>query len=406
MVVAILLMMVSVPLIVKIVYKPHRRLLSHSLRTVDSIGSDWPLRIIAGVHTMSNVQAVMDLVQVSTPTERSPIYITVVHLVELTDETSAAAMLIVHDIYRSSHRRSTQANVKAQSEQIAEAVEDYRRLEHKDVTVECLTNLSPYRTMHEDICSIAEDKYATIVVLPFDIQSDDDEAKTVHYNGIRHMYQNMAASPPCTIGLLINRGMGGTYTSSSSYSAIPLVRRFIMFFIGGSDDREALTYVWRMASDRHVQLTVVRINEGKDLDDPTLLLAGEDRDETQGILNLLLVHERQKEADEEFMSEFRYRTINSSSVRYLDETSNNGDETIHIIRNIMGQEMFELCVVGKGDQHISPLTSGLSDLVEFPEIGAVADAIVTSHFSDHTSVLVIQRYIEKIEPRSKTDARD
>lgn len=379
MVVVIVVMMISVPIIVKLVYKPPHRELVHSSRTMGSIQSDWPLRILFGIHSIINVQPIMDLVQILHPTLRSPINVMVLHLMELTERTSAAAMLIMHNIYGSRNLKSAQANAMGELEHIMQGMENYGRINKDYVSVECSTTLSPYGSMHEDICSIVEDKYATLVILPFDLKCEAEEHDFVNYNGIRNMTLNLLECAPCTIGLLVNRGFG-TYASQHTNSSLP--RPFILFFIGGLDDREAVMYAWRTSSNHQVTLTVVRFVEGDD-----------ENGMNRGMLNTQ-DYKRERMEDEDFINRFKDSTKENTRVRFIEHVSNNGEETITIIRDIMARQVYELCIVGRGHGNVSPLILGLQDLVEYQELGVIADAIVTSHFSDRSSVMVIQHYVE------------
>lgn len=194
------------------------------------------------------------------------------------------------------------------------------------------------------------------------------------------MNQQVLLNAPCTVGLLVDHGLG-----KPNYG----MTCFVVFYIGGADDREALSYAWRMVWQPNVHLTVVRFVQGNSAVEPTPL---DDPDDGEGILNLLENYERQKELDEEFINEFKCKTVSSQSVSYSEEVVNSGEETTAIVRNVMSTNYYHLCIVGKGNKRISPIESGLSDLVEFQELGAIGDAIVTSDFSTNTSVLVIQHY--------------
>lgn len=64
-------------------------------------------------------------------------------------------------------------------------------------------------------------------------------------------------------------------------------------------------------------------------------------------------------------------------------------QTLTILREI--GEMYSLFVVGKnrGD---SPMTSGMNDWEECPELGAVGDFLASSNMDVNASVLVVQRH--------------
>lgn len=56
------------------------------------------------------------------------------------------------------------------------------------------------------------------------------------------------------------------------------------------------------------------------------------------------------------------------------------------------RDMYALIIVGKGDQGFSPLTTGLSNWEQFPELGNVGDLLASTEFNANGSVLVVQQY--------------
>jgi hypothetical protein len=56
-------------------------------------------------------------------------------------------------------------------------------------------------------------------------------------------------------------------------------------------------------------------------------------------------------------------------------------------------DVFGLFIVGRGQGNISPLTAGLTDWSECPELGAIGDLLASSDFATIASVLVVQQYV-------------
>ena len=73
-------------------------------------------------------------------------------------------------------------------------------------------------------------------------------------------------------------------------------------------------------------------------------------------------------------------------MKYVD----NGRQTVEALREL-GQR-FSLLIVGKGGRRSSPITTGLSDWEECPELGTVGDILASSEFNFNCSVLVIQQH--------------
>ncbi|PKI56525.1 hypothetical protein CRG98_023051 [Punica granatum] len=379
MVVTILVMMMSVPPIINYVYRPQGLMVRHKIRTIQSAGLESTFRILTCLHSKHEVQGITSLLRMSNPTALSKISAIGVHLVELT-HNSSAAMLIMHDSCRTkgNHQRSTEAK----SNLVISAMEEFGRENNGFISVECVTAVSRYATMHVDVCSIAEDKRATFIILPFhELGNGKDESEKFNIPSIRNMNLQVLSNAPCTVGLLVDCGLGKLNNSMNF---------IIMFFIGGPDDREALAYAWRMVWGPNVHLTVMRLLPGARAVDPTPL---DDPDESEGILSLLEDNERQKELDNEFICTFKHKMADNKSVSYSEEVVNSGDETMATLRDVMEKNDYNLCIVGKGNKRITAVESGLLDLIEYQELGPIGDAMVTSKFSKNASVLVIQHYI-------------
>lgn len=67
-----------------------------------------------------------------------------------------------------------------------------------------------------------------------------------------------------------------------------------------------------------------------------------------------------------------------------------GAETASALRDMA--DMYSLFIVGKGGRGHSPLTTGMSDWEECPELGTVGDLLGSSDFDLSGSVLVIQQH--------------
>ncbi|KAF8006522.1 hypothetical protein BT93_K0731 [Corymbia citriodora subsp. variegata] len=381
MVIALLVMTFTVPPIVSRIYRPEKPQMLHKRRTVQSTGLDSPLQVLAGIHSMQSMRGIVNLLQLSHATRQSPIHAVAVHLVELTEHTSAA-MLVVHDSYKHNSHMASEEDAEAESDQIIEAFEDYARNSNNTVSVEVLTALSPFATIHVDVCSIAEDKRASIIIIPFHIQGKNNDEPESSSSSIREINQNVLAAAPCSVALLVNRGLG-----MSNYRP----RAVLVFFVCGPDDREALAYAWRMAFDPEVHLTVVRFFEEEEATAPVPAPLDEPRDSEEAF-DVSEEHTRQRAMDEEYVNEFRSETMNSRSVTYKEEVVRDLSETLTAVRQIMEREPYELCIVGRGKQSTSPLVPSLKELTEYPELGALGDAIITSNFALNSSVLVVQQY--------------
>lgn len=360
-----------VPL-VSIIYKPSRKIASYKRRTIQTATKrESELRILTCIHSPINVPSIINLLQASHPSRKSPICVYVLHLVELTGRTSA--MLIVHNT--ATNPNPNAGGAEPHSDHIISA---FQNLELNNasggVSVQPLTAISPYSTMHEDICNLAEDKRVAFIVIPFHKQHTVDGNMESTNAAFRTINQNLLSHSPCSVGILVDRGLTGASKSAVNNSQIS--HRILVLFFGGPDDREALSFAARMLDNPAIHLTVLR------------LLAGDEAMEQNNAGK-----ERDRKMDENCVKEFKMRSdqVEDPRLDYIERVVNNGEETVAAIRSM--NDVHDLVVCGRGQGIITPLTAGLTDWSECPELGAIGDLLASSDFATTASVLVVQQYI-------------
>ncbi|WRX10446.1 Cation/H+ exchanger - like 5 [Theobroma cacao] len=366
--------------IVSTIYRPSRRFVPYKRRTIQTSKLDGELRVLVCIHNPRNVPTMINLLEASHPTKKSPICIYALHLVELTGR--ASAMLIVHNTRKSG--RPALNRTQAQSDHIINAFENFEQ--HAGcVSVQPLTAISPYSSMHEDICSLAEDKRVALVIIPFHKQQTVDGGMEATNPAFRMVNQNLLANAPCSVGILVDRGLSG----SSRLAANEMSHHVAVLFLGGPDDREALVYAWRMCEHPGTRLTVLRFVPGEDAVESTMQPTSDQNDPR--ILTVETDNSKEKQLDDECINDFRIKIANDESVTYTEKVVNNGEETVAAIRTL--DSSHDLFIVGRGQGMMSPLTTGLTDWSECPELGAIGDILASSDFASTVSVLVIQQYV-------------
>lgn len=343
------------PLLTTVV-KPVRRLVSYKRRTIRWSNPESELRILACVHFPRDVPSLISLVDIAHPTKRSPISVSALHLIELAGRASAFLL-----INASTHHHNSR--LQAQSEHIAHAFESYEQ-HAGGVSVHNLIAVSPYATMHEDAVGVAEDRHVALVLLPFHMHRSVDGGMEVSHPAIRGFNKNVMSSAPSTVGILVDRGLGGR-RGLSGY-------RIAVLFFGGHDDREALALAGRMVGHPAIELTVIRFIEKS----PTAAAAMTE-EET-----------RENRADEECIREFLARVVDGEA-EYEERALGNAEDVMASIREAEGE--VELFVVGKGQGAVgSQLTAGMTEWSEFSELGPIGDLLASTDSTTVASVLVVQ----------------
>lgn len=364
--------------IVTIVYKPSRNFTPYKRRTVQKTKLDREFLVLVSIHTPKVVPTIISLLEASCPNKKSPICIYVLHLVELTGR--ASGMLIVHNMRKTG--RPAMNRTQAQSDHIINAFENFEK-SAGCVYVQPLTAISPYSTMHEDICVLAEEKRVALIIIPFHKQQTVDGGLEITNPSFRTINQNVLANAPCSVGILVDRGLTGSTRSTMNQ----ISHHVAVLFFGGPDDREALAYAWRISEHPNINLTVMRFLPGETAtrSEPS------NNKNDHSILTVETERDREKQLDEEYVTEFRTKTGNDESIVYTERVVNHGEETVAAIRSI--DNSHDLFIVGRGEGSSSPLTAGLTDWSECPELGAIGDLLASSDFAMTASALVVQQYV-------------
>ncbi|XVE58668.1 hypothetical protein DITRI_Ditri04bG0187200 [Diplodiscus trichospermus] len=362
MVLTLLVMSSLIEPIMAFAYKPTRSIKEHKNRTIQETEPGSEFRILACVHSMRNVMGTLSLLDLSHATIKSPLSIFAIHLLELSGR-ACTAMLIVHDGYRGGGNRYCRA--QTETNQIIRAFENFEK-KNNAVTVETMTVVSPYTTMHMDICSLAEDKCVNLIIIPFHKQLIADGRMGNGNSNFADLNHNLLMNASCSVAILVDRGIGSKHVDSQINFSEKLARQIAMLYIGGPDDREALAYAWRMTGNLDVSLTVARFLPDVD---------------------------REKQIDDDqYIDEFKFKSINNNAITFTEKIVNSGEETIAAIRE-MG-DTYDLYVIGRRQgEAMSPATSGLSDGGGCPELGPIGDVLGSSNLVLHASVLVVQQYI-------------
>ncbi|TXG68863.1 hypothetical protein EZV62_003798 [Acer yangbiense] len=197
------------------------------------------------------------------------------------------------------------------------------------VSVNTFTAVSPPSIMHDDICTLALDKLASLIILPFhrkwyidgSVESDDDLIRTLN--------SRVLEKAPCSIGILIDRGN-------------------------------------RMAQDSRIVLTVAHFRDGDDNPAGTC----EDWDRMRDSIVL--------------------REVKTNGyINYMEKEVADGPETAMTIHSMVND--FDLIIVGRRNNVESQQTTGLKQWSEFPELGVLGDLLASIDYAGRCSVLVVQQ---------------
>ncbi|PRQ34681.1 putative cation/H+ exchanger [Rosa chinensis] len=348
-----------VPIIVKRLYDPSRKYAGYERRDIMHLKPNAELKILTCIHRSSNMPAVINLLDAACPSKENPINVCVLHLIELIGRT--APIFISHQV-----QGKTVSHVNTYSANVILYFNQFEKENRGAVNLSIFTAISPPNIMHEDICTLAMDKLTSLIILPFhrkwsidgsSIESEDNTIRTLNFSVLERA--------PCSVGILVDRGHLGRSTSVVSTLSTFSVA---VVFLGGKDDREALTFAKRMARDSTIRLTVIH-----------LVAMG----------NEYAGGEWDKILDAEVLKEFKYNHVGEGLVIYLEEMVKDGPQTAFLLRSMV--EEYDIIIVGRSHKLESPQTVGLSEWCEFPELGIIGDLLASPDVDCKASIVVMQQ---------------
>ena len=306
------------------------------------------------IHKNEDIPAMINLLEASYASEESTVGVIALLLVELLGR--ARPLLVAHqphDTLRSTSSGSTPIN---------NALNQYAQHNKGCATIQSFTSISNFETMHDDVCRIALDRRANILIVPFHKQWEIDGKVGISNKSIQNMNINVLQRAPCSVGILVDRGnnLGGStsllFARQAYYVAV--------FFIGGADDAEALAYGSRMSRHECVNVTVVQFLQF-------------------GSENSI---DRRRESD--LIDEYRH--INNGNPRFeiIEEVIRDGIEMSSSMRKLI--DSFDLVMVGR-EHPESALLHGHEEWSECLELGVIGDMLASQDFGTKASVLVVQQ---------------
>ncbi|KAG0453228.1 hypothetical protein HPP92_025892 [Vanilla planifolia] len=381
-----------------------------------SMGLEWlqpesELRVLACVHTPADATAMLNLLEISSAATGGshhayrgyPLAAYLLHLVHLTRH-HATDMLYRQDVDYDGHQLDPVHDAARQIGFAADAFAD-----QTGIPVHQITAVSPFDTMHRDVCNAAQDVWSSLVILPFHRRLRLDGRMGVGKDGVQLLNRCVLRDAPCSVAVLVDRGMSSHLSSTSTAGSNPSfsvagssmcsaqeMHHVAVVFFGGPDDREAVAFSGRLAMHPNVSVTVFRFvavrvgaeagsGDGSVSSTATLRVGDEVPVEVKGL-------EEEAAADEEFMADFYTSFVAAGTVTYAERLVGDARETVEALAAMDGK--YSLYVVGKGRRigAVATLTKGMAEWVECPEIGSIGDLLASSDFITVGSVLVVQQH--------------
>ncbi|KAH1189277.1 Cation/H(+) antiporter 4 [Glycine max] len=348
-IISVLLMGTTSRLGVKALYDPSRKYAGYQKRNIMTLKNNHELRVVACIHKPFHMNHIKNMLQLCSPAPENTLVADIVHVMELVGRSNP--IFIAHKLQ---HKVGSSHNY---SGELIVAFDLFERDYAGFATANTYTAISPTTLMHEDVCYLALDKNAALIVLPFHVKWGGDGSIESEDSNIRALNSKVLERAPCSIGILVNRGNCGF--SSKSY-------KVAMIFLGGPDDREALCLAKRFLKNPENQLFVYR------------LLAHDHN-----------ISDWEHMIDNEELREVRGAYFKLENVTYEERTIEDASETTCFIKDIANK--FDFIVVGRRNGVKTSQTFGLENWTEYSELGVVGDLLASPDMETRASILVVQQ---------------
>ncbi|XP_022985362.1 cation/H(+) antiporter 18-like [Cucurbita maxima] len=371
---------ITTPLVIA-VYKPARsaKIADYKHRKIERKNKNTQLRIMTCFHSAGNIPSIINLLEVSRGTEKDKeLCVYAMHLMELSERSSA--ILMVHKARKNGLPFSIKGR-RSDTNHVIVAFEAYQQLSR--VFIRPMTAISSMSDIHEDICATAERKKTAIIILPFHKHQRVDGSLETTRSSIRVVNQNVLEHARCSVGILVDRSLGGTTHVSSSHVSLFVT----VLFFGGGDDREALSYGIRMAEHPGIRLMVIRFFVEPE---PSGEIVSAD---TVGNSPVKSVSQ-----DDEFLSEFKHDACKNDSIIYVEKTIRSATEVMDTVQEMKNCNLY---LVGRTPDVKAMYILNRSDC---PELGPVGNLLTSPNFPILASVLVVQQYRSESLVNSASDS--
>ncbi|XP_065866237.1 cation/H(+) antiporter 4-like [Euphorbia lathyris] len=345
----------------KHLYRPSRKYEGFQSRNMESSKPETKLGILACIHEPEDTASIFRVIDTIHPTKENPIGIYVLHLIELLGRSTPVFI---------SHEKNKSASQYEYSQNVLVHFDQYEQNNLDVISVDAFTAISPASLMDEDVCSVALDNNASLILIPLHRMWSSAKTFDPACTSLKNLTVKVFQKAPCSVGIFLDRSRLGIQPMQATKGPF---RSMCLIFLSGNDDREALCIAMRMTrSCSETRLTVLHIVHDE-----------EDIDWTESAEKVL---------DDRALKKLSKTSASNARIEYRREVVKDGAGTALVVHSMAND--FDLFVVGRRYGVECPQTMGLSDWGQFPEIGDIGDLLASKDLKTGASVLVVQQQIK------------
>ncbi|CAO2190363.1 unnamed protein product [Urochloa humidicola] len=259
-------------------------------------------------------------------------------------------------------------------------------------------------------CAAAGDAHACLLLAPCYKEQHFDGKMACRLEERWRLNHELLARAPCTVGLLVDRPYrcagvsfqtpiavapesGRTLVHPCSDRAVTHVVAAV--FLGGPDDREAVSLACRLAENLSVGLTVFRFVKRSTYDAVTSSTSRQTSGRGEVVDDDVELQDGG--VDERFLWRFYESYAAREMAMYVEKVVEAPADVVETLEGMAG--MFSLVVVGRGGRQPPELMAGLERWGEGgSEIGPVAEILASNESLEMGSVLVMQQHTVALAP--------
>ncbi|KAJ1269569.1 hypothetical protein BS78_07G221900 [Paspalum vaginatum] len=371
-------------------------------QAVESLGAGQELRMLACAHSAHAAPGILSLVELLVSVPQVQPAVSVLHFFEVPRDRSARTPY--HQRVRGDDEIGCgrcPADAITQMNTVVDVFSRSTGISFRQIDV---VSLGAARDAAVT-CRAVEDAHACLVLLPCYKEQRFDGRMACRLEDRWQLNHHVLERARCTVGLLVDRPYRANGTSfQTPLRVAPETGRTLVHpcsdrtvthviaavFLGGPDDREAVSFASRLAEHPAIGLTVFRFVKRSTYDTVTsstsraaaAAAAAEGGDAAL---------QEEGHVDERFLWRFYENYASRELAMYVEKMVENPADVVETLEGMAG--MFSLVVVGRGGRQPMELMAGLERWAEAgSEIGPVAEILASNESLDMGSVLVMQQH--------------
>lgn len=374
-------------------------------QAMESLGAQQELRMLVCAHSAHAAPGVLSLVELLVITPQEQPAVPVLHFFEAPPDRSARTPYHQQSRADEAAERKGGPDPVRQMNMVVDVFSKTTGIFFRQIDV---VSLGASRDAAV-VCRGAEEAHAGLLLLHCYKEQRFDGKMACRLEERWKLNHDVLERAPCTVGLLVDRPYRCSGTSFRTPIGIaPETGRTLVHpcsdrtvthviaavFLGGPDDREAVSFACRLAEHPAIGLTVFRFVKRSTYDTVTSCAS---RAAAAAADDELDVPFQEGDVDERFLWRFYENYASRELAMYVEKVVESPADVVETLEGMAG--MFSLVVLGRGGRQPVELMAGLERWSEAgSEIGPVGEILASNESLEMGSVLVMQQHTVATSP--------